>query len=1111
MWKAHVGLELPVEVRNMSDENKDTSKKKTYTKKQTTMINSAAYHVFLKDYFDKMVEEGKFKKIEKDEAFGKYRDLTYELPNGNWAQLNPSSDVLDQSKPTTFREYNPETKQAKKNREGKEKANTIFDAMAYGLGIDAKDRWDKTKTWPKLRQEAIHRFGFYPGKQTRTYDEKIDKKATEELNKRRNLTDDEVKLDEEIRATMIKSMADKMIQSIQETGTLFGREPLDMPIQVSSRMIAHLRKPGEMMDKSWTLRDQGKFPGGDGELGETLETKNGKTIVRSPVMQGLLYVAAMQDGHKDKRYMEVNDMLNGTRMSKNGMVMMRGQRPWTPNFLYGGDFGFKKREGKEVPKVEKGWIQGQNGKGFSGFKIEPAQAKEYLTPAVWINHLPHDHLTIKNFVNVEDIAVRPRGANPNDHSDDKYLLPKTPRPGVKSYVVQKAIMRYGKSISDVEAFKKDPEGEMRKIIGIVTENSDIRKYGMKAFQRELTLDHVLRSCGQREGVVIPERDRAMICNWIKNDFVKENTKERGNRFIEATIAMDRNNAMLRGISEKEKAIKVQAAIDRPKFQNLSMEFKSDYTTRAGEKIPRGTGGPMSVPLEGEKAFKFLSDMCIKDKKLFDHPNSPEYGKSVRFDLKIGEQKFENIVLILGKLDTGNEDTVADSMVNVLTKQARDSAFQRETINKEFGEIEALKKSGFLKEDLKNMEKVDFVTEKRAAFQNQDEELKKTFAVFREDEVNYMDAMRIKGEPFENDNTRTTADVYRYEVPTQNESLLYEAYGTNNVIRIREPEKRLANLPNSLVVELRHPLEAIKGITDKDKIVEAKNEQGKVIYGDPVKSRERPTGTLEAIPYCNQEELEKVGPFEKKFTLDISKQNEDGSINLHQYSGVKARDMFLKLANSDEAAFEKEKEGFRSIRHIDPIHVTARWEQEPIFEKEERMGEKAFSNGRSLKEIISGQEEGLSEKGKEALSAMLAAEHIHEKYSPNRDLNAMLSKSEVLTQDQIEKIVNAPKKVLEYQDEKNLKDITQIDRLQTEAIVNGKETDQAIMDHIVDGMLKETTLRGQDAVKAMQEALQKERPGMDEEFKKSLERKTVQKKLSSTRGIKRRSSTQEQGR
>lgn len=1101
----------------MSDETKNTAKKRTYPQRMPSRLNLPAYNVHLKEYFDLMVEEGKFKKIEQDKAFGKYRGLTYELPNGNWAQLDVASDVLDKDKPTTFREYNPKTNHYRmhQGKDGQKtiKASNIFDAMQYSLGITDKERWttNKAESWRKLREEAFKRIGIYPAKQITTSDEKINEKATKELNNRENLTDDEVRLDEEIRNTMIKDMGEKMIKSIRETGTLFGTEPLDMPVWVRSKDISHMIKRNEW-DGHWTLRDQGKFPGNDGHFGQTVQTVDGKTTVVNHNMQGFLYVAAMLDGHPDKRYMEVNDMLNGTRFRENGQKMSKGKNPyWTPNFIYGGDFGFKTHSDGKVPKIERHRITGEDGKSFYGFKIDPAQAKDHITPAIWVEHKPLNHLTIKNFVNVEDIAVRPLQGDPNDHKEDKFILPKHTKQSNLDYVVNKMIEKYGKGITDEKAFKAEPFDKMRSIIGILTENSKIRMDGMKAFQRELTLDYIARDCGYHQGVIIPEQDREKIISWIKNDFLKENPKERGKRFIDATIAMDRNSAKLRGLTDKAIALKVQEAMERPKFKNVSMAFRTDYTTTAGQKIPMGTGGPMSIPLEGETAYKLLSDICVKDKMLFDNSKDEAYRKTLRFDLTVGDQKFEDITISMGRLDTGNESTVADSIVNVLTRRARNAAYMDNDFKKEFAEINALRESGFLKKDFQDMDKTGFSVKKRAAFQSLDAELKKTFAEFREDEVNYLETKRISGKPFENDNSRITADVYRYEVPTENKTLLYEAYGPNNVLNIRKPDRHEANLPNSLVVELRKPLEPVKGETQEGKIVGKTDERNNVVYRDETQLRQKGTEALDAIPYCKREELEKMSAFEKKFTVDITSFNEDGSERTIQYQGAKARNMLLKLANTDQMSFEKEKEGLRSIRHIDPIHVAARWEHEPIFEKEDRVGTKAFSNGHSIEEIISGQKESLSDKGKEALSAMLSADHVYEKYGTDRDLNAMLTKSEIMEKEEIDKVLKAPKKVEEYQKPENIQDISQIDRLQTEAIVNLKETDQEIMNHIVDGMLKETPLRGQKAVNAMQEAIQKERPEMMESFKKSMERKIVQKKLSATKGIRRGSSNQEQGR
>ena len=1093
-----------------------TMKKKTYPKRSGP-INTYAYYIYLKDYCDQMVKEGKFKKVDEDKAFGKYRDLTYELPNGNWAQLDVSSKEQDPRTPTIFREINPKTKEYRKNTQGEHvgtvKVMHIWDAMSYGLGIDPDHRFADGVFRNQLLPEMKRRYGEHPLKQKKINTEKIDEKSQEKLNNRRNLTEEEKRLDEMIRTTMFKSMTDKMVQSIQETGTLFGKEPMDMPIWIHSNDISHMVKPGEW-DKDWSLRDQGKFPGNAGDFNEVVETVNGITKVTNREMKGLLYIAAMQDSHTDKRYMELNDMISGTRNRDNGQKMRNGPNGiWTPNYIYGGDFGFKKQEGKQEPELKPQKCYTNSKKMFWGFTVDPVQAKDYLMPAVWVDHTPYDHLTTKSFVNVEDIALRPVNSKPNEHDQDTFINPRHPKNGTREAIIQKFIDKYGKSIENIEAFKKNPIQESRRIVETKTENRKIKFEPMRIFQRELTLDKMWRGCGKRDGIEIEAKDRGTISKYLRDAFLNENKKEWGKRLLMATIAMDRNNDALRGMTEERRAELMKEIRERPKFQDVSIEFKSDYTTRAGAKIPRGAGGPYSIDIKGEDAYKLLSDMCVKDKQLFEKAGTPDYGKSVKFDLTVGNKKFENITLIMGKLETGNEDTVADSMINVLSRNARNSAYRDETSKKEFNEIQALKESGFLKKDMQALDETDYAKEKLAAYQHLEMSLQQTFSEFRTDEANYLDAQRVAGHPFGNDLSQFTADVYRYEIPERNKSRLYQALETNDIVRIQEPDKRLANLPNSLVVELRRPLDPVLGETQDGKIVNVKNEQGKATFEDRRVRKQPYTQPLEAIPYLNQEELEKVGPFEKKFSLDITVLDEQGEKQTKSYEGEKARNMFLQLANRDKDAFDDEKKGLRSIRHADPITVAARWEHEPIFEKEARVGSKAFSNGHSLEEIISSQKESLSEKGKEALVAMLSADRIHEKYSPNRDWNNWLSKAEVLEKEEIDKIINAPKKVKEYQNAENLEleGVTQIERLQTEALVNGKETDQAIMNHIVDGMLKETNLRGKAAVKAMQESLQKELPGMEEAFKKSIERKEVQRKLASTRGIKRRPSSKEQGR
>ena len=1087
-------------------------------------INVDAYKPLLRDYCEKMVEKGVLERVDVDHAIGKYRGNAYKLPNGKIIKL----DRLANSRsgvPLSFVEMNPETRAVTKNRNGKVMAGDIVDLVASVKGVNRYN----PDGYRACRVELVDELGPYVGNQVVTHDDKINKKAVERANQKNNLTDDQINDEARIRKYVLKEMNDKIMDQIQKTGTLFGREEAEVPVILKASDIAYFAQ-----GKKWKKEDYiGRLPAHlePATLTEIpgFDNKRIKKLDGNQ-MTGLLYVAAMQDGNKDKRYMDVDELLNGTRKPSKGVTVGKGKdrKKHSAHWIYGRSFGFRNNPVIDAPKIaveEKVYTWGKlKGQSYEEYSLEDpikAEVNHQILNAVWVDHAPHDHLVQKPFVNVSQIALRPVDNGPNNHSGEDFIIPATVgRPttieGKAAYmdkVANRAIRFYGRSIRDVEAFKKDPIGEMRKIIEMgtklnggnasidATENDHIKNYGMRAFQRELTLDYIMRTCGYYGGITIPEKDRGAICRWLSDDFT--NAKDPpGKRLIEATVAMDMNNKALRGMSLEEKELVNEEVKNRPKFQHVSMALQSDYTMNDGTVLTKGTGAAdWSKPIKGEDAFTLLNDICYKDKVAYGRPDVEGFNKQVRFDLKIGDQEFKNVTLTLGRLDTGNEKTVADSLMNLLSKKEKEAAYSRDAINKELDDWDKAKKNKFIKEEFMEMSKEDFVNKAKTKFDEFNESLHKTFNNFKIDEINYREVKRINGEKLDYDCAKMNADVYRYEVPTQNVTLLYEAYGASNIVRIQTPDPKKAMHMDSLVVELRRPLDPVKEIVD-DKLQNRKDELGNAVFYDLATKRERPTITLNAIPYRKEEEWLKNNEFENKFSLEYTENGE-----VQQFKGNEARDKLLETCETDRITFNREKEGFRSIDNYEKVNVVAKWDGETIFEKEARIGSKAFSNVHSVEELVSSQKDSLSEQGKAALAEMLVNDRVEEKYSPNRNINTELTKNnKILDEKEIDKILKAPKKVEEYEKAENREGTTKIDRLETEAMLNFKDTEQSVVNHIVDGLIKDMPERNKDTLKELEVAFKKERPEMEAALKKSLERKEVQKKFNVVKGLQKKPSS-----
>ena len=1106
--------------------------KKTY---KSTYINREAYLPFIQEYCEEKVKQGVFKRVDSDHVIGKFRGMTYEIPNGHWVQLNYAPGSRS-GKANAFYDINPETKRPVLDEKGNPLGGDIFTLIATVKGVN---RWSHCG-WRDCRKEALDILGEYPGRQVLTYDNKLDKQAIQNDPAKDYLSKAQVNEDKRVRDEIIAQMDAKMITEIDRSGTLFGNEPVKMPVVISSNTIAFWAN-----GKKWDKKEyDGEVPDysyiGLDELHQKKDYKG--DLHRSLVgqqMKGLLYVAAMQDGKPDKRYMELDDLLNGTRSMSNGVkVRVRGEgmQKRSPNYVYHKDFGFRNLIGTPAPEVDsqiKEWDNEKTGRHYKRIIYslkdpDKAEKNGQIINTAWVDHSKWSHLVQKSYVNVDQIGLRPLDYSPNEHSADKSITTIRPAPvqnkeTMLKGVAEKALKLYGISIRDRGAFKKDPVGEMRKIIymgtkleggqqtvgNVGTENDKIFVYGMRAFQRELTLDYIMRTCGYRGGIEIPKRDRNVIKGWLQGDMV--NTKQpHGQRLIDATVAMDKNNLKLRGMSKEEKQFQNQQIQEREKFTDLSMAFLSDYTMNDGTKLQKGTGmAEWSKPIAKTDAYEILSDICYQDKVLYNNPDKKVDRKEVHFNLTIGGETYKDVTLTLGNLEMGNEPTVADSLMNLLLKRERENAFSRDAINKNFKELDDARQNKFVKEDFAKVTKEELAGKAKADFDEAYDKLAASLMMFKEDEAAYKQTLAIEGKTMAYDNAKLEADVYRYEVPTKDTTLMYEVYGTQNIVGIREPKQRTGAevYKESMIVELRKPLEPLKDEQNNNinsTMTDSKEEIP--VFGDITTRRDRPTRTIEAVPFRKEHEWTEHTRMLNSFSVEYQASPENKP---QVFRGTKGRDKLLLISMVDKLSFDEEKAGYRSIANVVPVKVTVKWDNTVLFEKEGRIGSKAFSNYHSVEELMSSQRDSLNENSKKALDLMLKCDHEQMKYSKNHDMNTAMLKNEILEQKEIDEILKTPKRVAEYRDEANREGVSRVDRLETEAVLNFKEEDQKVMDHIVDRMAGEAKTRNPAELKAITEEIRQARPEMEEFLKKSIKRKSIQRRFNGRPfGIKRKTASED---
>ena len=1054
------------------------------TKAESTYINPRAYYSKLQDYFDKMVVEGKCSVVSEADVIGKFKGMTYCFKEGSskgqWAQLAvPVKSTGD--KPTYYKEIDPKTHQFVKGEDGKIKIYHVFDAIASINGIE-----NTPQNFKHLRDIAVKIFGKYDGKQIGDYDQKTDGKARDEKSKEKGLTEEEKKLDQSVREGEVAIMIGKMITEIEQTGTLYGTKSMQVPVRVHPMHIIDSVLDNNMRSvfpsRETILKTENVVKKTDKESGSAEWNYQGA------VLTGLQYVAAMQDGAEDARYMAESDLCNVT-----GNRTVNG-KPWIVKYAGVRNTGDKtsinwrgkRRSAKDMYRKDFGVRQIKDKDG----NVIPRE--QMMLRCVYIDHKPEDHFTVQKYVNIANMAEKPWGTAEDEHSADETIYPRYPAKGTnKVALMRTARQLYGKCILDQAAFEKDPIGQMRQIITQYTKNHDIRNQGMRALQREMTLDRVLRRCGYQEGIEIPQEDRKAIIDWLKKDL--ENKQELGEHFINAATAMDKNNAFLFGASREDILKQEQDIVARPKFQNVQIAMQSDYRMSNGKLLPAGAGGPMSMPLSGENAYQILRDMCNRDKQLFSHPESEDYHKKVRFDLKLGDIEYKGISLSLGNLDTGNADSVADSLSNLITKDTKEAAYQREAINRDFGKLKALEEAGLLSDEFKSMDRVDFARERRTELQTKEDQVWQALNEFKQDEVTYVHVQTLKDKNNGLD-IPPVANVFRYEIPTENKTLLYEALGTSNVIQIMEPDRESLQFRDktpSLVVELRKPLEPLKELDENNQVKNRLDRfTGRPTFYDPVESRARATATLEAIPYLKGDEFGKASRFDSRFSVDLYHSNENGKFEkVQSFQGNAARDTLVQMAVRDEQAWQQEKSGMRSVYNMDTYGVVAMWNKEPVFKAQGRFGEKAFSNGQSIEAVLSSQKAELSEQGKAALAEMVRDSAPQQKYSSVHDLAETMKGNEPVKEAEIVKVLRSDKKVADLD-----QNFPRVERLEIEAKINKRTTESEIMDYIVDATIKEEKARTPEQMKQIRQEIITARPNQVAEVDRSLKRPAVQKKV-----------------
>lgn len=898
-------------------------------------LNIQAYYPKLMNYCRKWLMP-----VQESRAFGKTNGLAYVLPNKNWAVLyDPTDEGHKKDKNemilTRWKEVDPVTKD--QIATGK----TIIDLVAMRLGVENK----KENFGPHIRPELIKEYGRYTGEQKNIHSEKYDAvKAKEQETIKRRQTAERAQ-------NALINMETSLITQIEKDGTLFGQEMKSFPILVSRQMM--------------------KVKNGIPTEGQV--SLNG--LVREG-MSGLRYIQCMQDDYSDKRYILNEDFKQMGRPLKFG-------------------------DGKSVTQAL----------GYGVFKKENDQGKP---TGRQIALLFQDHanqnlpgagtysVSSEAAMNVQDVEFRERGAGVIQKSNvpkQKIMQPKM------EIIADRAVRDYGKWIHDKEAFMKDPAGTMREVVSACTENDKINLAGMKILQRELIVQYALHGLGYKEPIQIPEEDRNALVEFLAKDaqgYTLKNGAQRkpGHFLINSASAMDINQKMMLGKGVDNSFENGKEVVNHKRFSDLSIEFLSDYTTCAGMKIPAGAGSIGHKKIREGDAYALLADIVKQDRRLFGNPENENYGKTVSFSVTQNGKKYEALTLHLGALEMGNHSTIAESLTHLMTQRERNDAYNARAINDNYRkwlELKEYDQPGFSRTSGANKE--EFVEKERQKLFDKENTLQDELKPVLLDET----VKKVNtGQEFYDESlaqSKLQANVFRYLAPTENVELIHENFSPKDLVRVVTSRAKEGER-SGVVIELRKPMQPViemQKVGDEEYAAVVCNENGEILYADPVLSRKNGTEALQCTPYLTQFEEEQQKILDRKLAITFECDGQSQTLY-----GSEGRNMFIHFMSEDRRTFEAYNEQGYVPENDMVLTTRVTYDKQLLLESSCKMGDMKMGNYPSfeafMKEMVP---KSLKDAYREGYEEMLAICAIEKKYGKNWQDEKYLAESEILKQSEKE--------------------------------------------------------------------------------------------------------------
>lgn len=980
-------------------------------KLQTKKMN-AMYELRLEEYVEKF-----YKKVDQNWYAGKDKEHTYHFKDNHLLVICASNDMhhhKDESVKarSLWKEIDPA------NPNESIAAGNIFTLIAREQGIKNTKQTYRDVLLPRV-QEVL---GKYTQEQVNTTTAKNNKIKTKRYQKATLSGIDKLKaIDEKVRRDMLIPMIYNVINEVEKSGTLFGKEPKAMPL-----VIHPINLPAS-----------NKIP-------------TERNCSPDDFMKGLQYIQEMQDSVTvDKRFVQTKYTNSSYKGFESRGISVVSKSKYGKPFIY---------------------IDHRSADGFSevtdGKKQIDFFKRQYMRPV-------SDLLE-----NGAPVPVYEFGPNDNKKIAQNILAAYGGCFKTKDEELNKAL-REELEADPVKAFRKAVEyhsglDNIKRNEGLrILQRELIVEWGLHSCgykggieipekDREILVGFL------REDVI--GKDKSVRQG---NVYVKEKQLP-GTYFNMAVMNMDRKNNIMRSKEEVQTRTDAAISIERKKFEGISIVMDSAYRNRRKDFYPRGAGSGQRK-IQGMAAYNLLADMLLKDKEMYDNARqldenpklkeryTAEDKKEVRLSLFIKDKNGVTLPPMKlafqpGHLDMNNAPRVSEAIIALQARQEYDNAYNKNTIDRNYKLY--VENQQFDNPSFKSTAETryDFIESERSKFNAKMKSLRAELKEFQQDE-----AIMLQDNPELKRNLERKADTYFYAIPKDaSREMILEGYESKNIVLLTTPKQ---NNKDYNIVELRNQLDVVK---DGDTIV--RNDQDKAYYFDPTPAHRDATEKLHAVPFLSDTEVQQSIDFNEKFTVKIK----DGIDDL-TLKGDTAREELINRMIMDRDSFEQERDLKQRFEDdVKPYTIEISYDGKPLFQETAHYGELKMANYTSVEEMVASKRDSMDEETEKSLDAALKAGRTAKKYSEYKSFEDEIRTYEKIDQKTIEAVRKQP--MQSYDVVNSEEPLSRVEELERNAKVNYIEEPKQVMEFVVTGLAKDIKkLKLDNPMEVVRKQIEAERP------------------------------------